>query len=42
MLALLTGQTGPLDRLSTWDRRLDRARLRMARAAIAAHVLPPQ
>jgi hypothetical protein len=40
LLALLTGDQGMLARLSTRPGHLDRARLRMARAAIAAHVHP--
>jgi hypothetical protein len=40
MLALFTGDSGPLERLSSESLHGDRARLRMAQAAIALHVRP--
>jgi hypothetical protein len=42
MLALMTGERGLLARVSTGSWLLDQPRLRMARAAVAAHVLPPK
>jgi hypothetical protein len=42
MLALMTGERGVLTRLPTGSGRLDQPRERMARAAVAAQMLPPE